>query len=104
MLLPRLTKWFNVKELMATGLLLMWFTSFLGIFTISFYIMQSMQLTNKLSFRALATMGLGCNYVLLDAQTIQMIKVDEAQGKKGSLGRQYVFQVIIGNRFLTPFP
>jgi len=45
------------------------------------------------SLRALATMGLGCNYVLLDAQTIQMIKVEEAQGRKGSLGRQFVFQV-----------
>ena len=25
-------------------------------------------------------MGLGCNYVLLDAQTIQMVKVDEQGG------------------------
>ena len=39
-------------------------------------------------------MGLGCNYVLLDAQTIQMVKVDEARGNKGSLGRQFVMQAV----------
>ena len=39
-------------------------------------------------------MGLGCNYVLLDAQTIQMVKVDEAKGNKGSLGRQFVMQAV----------
>jgi len=39
-------------------------------------------------------MGLGCNYVLLDAQTIQMVKVDEAAGNKGSLGRQFVMQAV----------
>ena len=39
-------------------------------------------------------MGLGCNYVLLDAQTIQMVKVDEAKGNKGSLGRQFIMQAV----------
>ena len=39
-------------------------------------------------------MGLGCNYVLLDAQTIQMVKVDEALGNKGSLGRQFIMQAV----------
>ena len=44
-------------------------------------------------FRALGTMCLACNFVLLDAQTISMCKVEEDQGRKGALGRQYVFQV-----------
>ena len=49
---------------------------------------------SKLPYRSFATMGLGCNYVLLDAQTIQMVKVDEALGNKGSLGRQFIMQAV----------
>lgn len=53
-------------------------------------------LTNVLYFifRMLATMCLACNFVLLHTQTIQMCKVEEAEGRSGSLGRQYVFEAL----------
>jgi MFS family permease len=45
-------------------------------------------------FRALATMCLACCFILIDAQTIQMCKEEELNGRKGALGKQYVFQAI----------
>jgi len=45
-------------------------------------------------FRMLATMCLGCNFVLLHAQTIQMCKLEEEHGNTGALGRQYVFEAL----------
>ena len=42
----------------------------------------------------LATMCLGCNFVLLHAQTIQMCKIEEELGNSGALGRQYVFEAL----------
>ena len=45
-------------------------------------------------FRTLATMCLACCFVLIDAQTIQMCKEEEQDGKKGALGRQFVYQAL----------
>ena len=45
-------------------------------------------------FRSLATMCLACCFVLIDAQTIQMCKEEEARGRKGSLGRQFLFAAL----------
>ena len=44
-------------------------------------------LTNTVYFilRTVATMALACCFIMLDAQTIQMCKMEEAAGKKGSL-------------------
>ena len=50
--------------------------------------------TNLYIFRMLATMCLGCNFVLLHAQTIQMCKLEEENGNTGALGRQYVFEAL----------
>ena len=45
--------------------------------------------------RALATMCLACCFVLIDAQTIQMCREEEeVHGRKGALGRQFVWQAI----------
>ena len=49
---------------------------------------------NLYVFRMLATMCLGCNFVLLHAQTIQMCKLEEENGNTGALGRQYVFEAL----------
>ena len=45
-------------------------------------------------FRALATMCLACCFILIDAQTIQMCKEEEKDGKAGALGRQFVYAAI----------
>ena len=46
-------------------------------------------------FRSLATMCLGCNFVLIDAQTIQVCKREEEMtGQRGALGRQFLFQAL----------
>lgn len=45
-------------------------------------------------FRAIATMCLACCFTLIDAQTIQMCKEEEIDGKKGALGRQFVYAAI----------
>eukprot|EP00094_Tigriopus_californicus_P006517 TCALIF_06275-PA protein Name:"Similar to mfsd6b Major facilitator superfamily domain-containing protein 6-B (Danio rerio)" AED:0.12 eAED:0.12 QI:0/0.6/0.5/0.66/0.8/0.66/6/102/512 len=53
-------------------------------------------LTNVLYFilRGLANICLGCNFLLIDAQTIQMCKREEALGRSGEIGRQYVYSAI----------
>ena len=38
--------------------------------------------------RMFATMALACVFIILDAQTIQMCKMEDAAGNKGSYGRQ----------------
>ena len=52
--------------------------------------------TNVVYFilRALAYMSLACSFIILDAQTIQMCKVEEEAGNKGSYGRQIMFKTL----------
>jgi len=53
-------------------------------------------LTNTVYFilRTIATMALACCFIMLDAQTIQMCKMEEAAGKKGSYGQQIVYKTL----------
>ena len=53
-------------------------------------------LTNTLYFiiRTLATMSLASVFIMLDAQTIQMCKIEEANGKSGSYGRQILYKTL----------
>lgn len=53
-------------------------------------------LTNVLYFilRGLGNICLGCNFLLIDAQTIQMCKREEELGRSGEIGRQYVYSAI----------
>ena len=39
-------------------------------------------------------MAIACVFIILDAQTIQMCKMEEAAGNKGSYGRQIVFKTL----------
>ena len=44
--------------------------------------------------RALAYMSLACSFIILDAQTIQMCKMEEEAGHKGSYGQQIMFKTL----------
>ena len=44
--------------------------------------------------RALAYMALACSYIILDAQTIQMCKMEEEAGNKGSYGQQILYKTL----------
>ena len=44
--------------------------------------------------RALAYMALACSYIILDAQTIQMCKMEEEAGNSGSYGQQILFKTL----------
>ena len=52
--------------------------------------------TNSIYFalRTLATMALACVFIILDAQTIQMCKMEEEAGNGGSYGRQIVYKTL----------
>ena len=52
--------------------------------------------TNVVYFilRALAYMALACSYIILDAQTIQMCKMEEEAGNKGSYGQQILYKTL----------
>ena len=52
--------------------------------------------TNVIYFilRTIATMALACVFIILDAQTIQMCKMEDAAGNKGSYGRQVVYKTL----------
>ena len=39
-------------------------------------------------------MAIACVFIILDAQTIQMCKMEEAAGNKGSYGRQIVYKTL----------
>ena len=60
-------------------------------------------LTNTVYFilRTIATMALACCFIMLDAQTIQMCKMEEAAGKKGSYGQQIVYKTL-AQAFISP--
>ena len=44
--------------------------------------------------RALAYMALACSFIILDAQTIQMCKMEEEAGNSGSYGRQILYKTL----------
>jgi len=52
--------------------------------------------TNAVYFvlRVVATMALACCFIMLDAQTIQMCSVEEANGNKGAYGRQILYKTL----------
>ena len=52
--------------------------------------------TNVIYFilRVFATMALACVFIILDAQTIQMCKMEDAAGNTGSYGRQVVYKTL----------
>ena len=52
--------------------------------------------TNVIYFilRALAYMALACSYIILDAQTIQMCKMEEQAGHSGSYGQQILYKTL----------
>ena len=52
--------------------------------------------TNVIYFllRSLATMALACSYIILDAQTIQMCKMEEEAGHSGSYGQQILYKTL----------
>jgi len=52
--------------------------------------------TNSVYFvlRMLATMALACVFIMLDAQTIQMCKIEEELGNKGAYGRQILYKTL----------
>jgi len=55
--------------------------------------------------RAISTMFMGCNWTLIDAQTIQMCKEEEEEktgkGNMSSLGRQYMF-IALAQAIISP--
>merc|ERR1719336_3844596 len=52
--------------------------------------------TNAVYFvlRTVATMALACCFIMLDAQTIQMCRMEEMNGKRGAYGRQILYKTL----------
>jgi len=52
--------------------------------------------TNAVYFvlRTIATMALACCFIMLDAQTIQMCRMEEMNGKRGAYGRQILYKTL----------
>ena len=46
------------------------------------------------TIRTFGTMAIACVFIILDAQTIQMCKMEEAAGNSGSYGRQIVYKTL----------